>query len=66
MARIYRQIEAEARSEGDKRAREIITESHPTRGFRPGCPDHFFYSVITERRDERQDRWKERAQHPCF
>lgn len=27
MARIYRQIEAEARSEGDKRAREIITES---------------------------------------
>ena len=27
MARIYRQIEAEARAEGDKRAREIITES---------------------------------------
>ncbi len=27
MARIYRQIEAEARSEGEKRAREIITDS---------------------------------------
>jgi ribonuclease Y len=27
MARIFRQIEAEARAEGDKRAREIITES---------------------------------------
>ncbi len=27
MARVYRQIEAEARAEGEKRAREIITES---------------------------------------
>ena len=66
MARIIRQIEAEAREEGEKRARELIADA-----IQRVASDHVAEVTIirrhpAERRNERPHCWPQWPQHPCL
>ncbi len=64
--RIIRQIEQEARVEGDKKAREIIATAIQAGGFRPSQRGNNINCELAGRGDEGQNRRPQRTQHPRF